>query len=64
MQLCYGYLWVALGSKGLKLILLSVKDDGFYENSYTLGGAWPPGPPTKSAPAYHFFPVKRWYFFS
>ena len=50
MQLCYGYLWVALGSKGLKLILLSMKYNGFYENSYTLGGPWPSGPPTKSAP--------------
>ena len=38
MQLCYGYLLVSLGSKGLKLILLSIKDNDFYENSYTLGG--------------------------
>ena len=45
VQLCYGYLWVALGSEGLKLILLSIKDNCFYENSYTLGGPWPPGPP-------------------
>ena len=55
VQLCYGYLWVALGSKGLKLILLSIKDDGLYENSYTLGGGpWPPRPPTKSAPVSTF----------
>ena len=45
MHLRYGYLWVALGSKGLKLILLSIKDNGFYENSYTLGGHGPPRPP-------------------
>ena len=50
MQLCYGYLWVALGSKRLKLILLSIKENGFYENSYTLGGNGPPAPPTKSTP--------------
>ena len=45
VQLCYSYLWVALRSKGLKHILLSVKDNGFYENSYTLGGHGPPHPP-------------------
>ena len=45
-MLLYGYFWVSLGSKGLKLILLSIKDNGFYENSYTLGGAMaPPAPP-------------------
>ena len=45
VQLCYGYLWVALGSKVLKLTLLSIKENGFCENSCTLGGPWPPGPP-------------------
>ena len=50
VQLFYGYLWVALGSKVLKLTLLSIKDNGFCENSCTLGGPWPPRPPTKSAP--------------
>ena len=52
VHLRYGYLWVALGSKGLKLILLSIKDNGFYENSYTLGGGHGPPAPTKSAPVY------------
>ena len=41
---------VILGDKGLKLILLSINGKNFYENSYRLGGAWPPRPPTKSAP--------------
>ena len=50
MQLCYCYLEVILGSKGLKLVRLSIKGNGFYENSYTMGGGHP-RPTTGSAPA-------------
>ena len=38
VHLCYGYFGAILRSKGLKLIRLSRKDNGFYQNSYTLEG--------------------------
>ena len=44
VQLCCGHLGVILGSKGLKLIRLSIKDNDVYVNSYTLGGHGPPAP--------------------
>ena len=49
VQLCYGHLGVILGSKGLKLIRLSIKKQWILRGLLHFGGP-APGPPTKSAP--------------